>query len=136
MRPILAARLEETRPVLVLTRELVRPHLTRLTVAPITSTVRGLSTEIAVGKANGLDHDSVVSSDNIVTMPVMSPGRASWAICWTNKNRRWPARSTRPPISTDSSCRDRGAGLWLMGDTLALSLVAEVASPTGCSLPA
>ncbi len=40
MRPIHTAKLDKTRPVLILTRELVRPHLTRVTVAPITSTVR------------------------------------------------------------------------------------------------
>lgn len=75
MRPIHAARLDKTRPVLILTREVVRPHLTRVTVAPITSTVRGLSTELPVGSANGLDHDSVVSLDNIVTVPVTALGR-------------------------------------------------------------
>ncbi|MCA1671054.1 MAG: type II toxin-antitoxin system PemK/MazF family toxin [Actinobacteria bacterium] len=68
MRPIHIARLDKARPVLILTRELVRPHLNRVTVAPITSTIRGLSTEVPVGPANGLDHDSVVSCDNIVTV--------------------------------------------------------------------
>ncbi len=75
MRPIHTARLDKTRPVLVLTREVVRPHLTRVTVAPITSTIRGLSTELPVGPRNGLDHDSVVSCDNIVTVPVETLGR-------------------------------------------------------------
>lgn len=75
MRPIHVAQLDEARPVLVLTRELVRPHLTRVTVAPITSTVRGLSTEVTVGPGNGLDHDSVVSCDNIVTVPTSTLGR-------------------------------------------------------------
>jgi mRNA interferase MazF len=74
MRPIYAARLDKTRPVLILTRELVRPHLSRVTVAPITSTIRGLSTEVPVGPANGLDHASVVSCDNIVTVPVSALG--------------------------------------------------------------
>jgi mRNA interferase MazF len=69
MRPIHTAELDKVRPVLILTRELVRPHLSRVTVAPITSTVRGLSTEIPVGRANGLAQDSVVSCDNIVTIP-------------------------------------------------------------------
>ena len=36
MRAIHAAELDKSRPVLVLTRELVRPYLTRVTVAPIT----------------------------------------------------------------------------------------------------
>lgn len=61
--------------MLVLTRELVRPHLTRVTVAPITTTVRGLSTEVPVGPANGLDAGSVVSCDNIVTVPASALGR-------------------------------------------------------------
>jgi mRNA interferase MazF len=75
MRPIHAAHLDKTRPVLILTRELVRPHLTRVTVAPITSTIRGLSTEVPVGTANGLDQNSVVSCDNIVTVPTSALGR-------------------------------------------------------------
>ena len=75
MRPIHSARLDKTRPVLILTREVVRPHLSRVTVAPITSSIRGLSTEVPVGPANGLDHDCVVSCDNIVTVPVTALGR-------------------------------------------------------------
>jgi mRNA interferase MazF len=74
MRAIHTARLDKTRPVLVLTREQVRPYLTRVTVAPITSTIRGLSTEVSVGKANGLDHACVVSCDNIVTVPLAALG--------------------------------------------------------------
>jgi len=69
MRPIHVAQLDKTRPVLVLTRELVRPHLTTVTVAPITTTVRGLSTEVPVDAANGLSGPSVVSCDNITTIP-------------------------------------------------------------------
>lgn len=74
MRPIHTADLDKTRPVLVLTRELVRPHLARVTVAPITTTVRGLSTEVSVGHANGLQAEAVVSCDNIVTVPAARLG--------------------------------------------------------------
>jgi mRNA interferase MazF len=70
MRPIHLAKLDKVRPVLVLTRDVVRPHLNSVTIAPITSTVRGLSTEVRVGVANGLAHDSVVSCDNITTIRV------------------------------------------------------------------
>jgi mRNA interferase MazF len=69
MRPIHAARLDKTRPVLVLTRELVRPHLNTVTVAPITSTIRGLSSEVAVGAPNGLGQPSVVACDHVTTIP-------------------------------------------------------------------
>src|SRR5437667_300367 len=75
MRPIHVAQLDKPRPVLILTREVVRPHLTRVTVAPITSTIRGLSTEVSVGRANGIDRDSVISCDNIVTVPATTLGR-------------------------------------------------------------
>jgi mRNA interferase MazF len=75
MRPIHVARLDKTRPVLILTREVVRPHLSRVTVAPISSRVRGLSTEVPVGPANGLDQECVVNCDNVVTISVDSLGR-------------------------------------------------------------
>lgn len=74
MRPIQTAMLDKRRPVLILTREPVRPYVSRVTVAPITTTIRGLSTEVAVGPANGLDHESVVSCDNIVTVPTEALG--------------------------------------------------------------
>jgi mRNA interferase MazF len=70
MRPIHVAELDKARPVLVLTRELVRPHLRTVTVAPITTTIRGLSTEVQVDAANGLSTRSVVSCDNVTTIPV------------------------------------------------------------------
>jgi mRNA interferase MazF len=75
MRPIHTATLDKPRPVVILTRTPVRPHLARVTVAPITTTVRGLSTEVPVGPANGLDHACVVSCDNIVTVPKSALGR-------------------------------------------------------------
>lgn len=68
MRPIHTARLDKVRPVVLLTREQVVPYLARVSVAPITSTVRGLSTEVTVGTANGLDRDSVISLDNVATI--------------------------------------------------------------------
>ena len=74
MHPIHTAQLDKVRPVLVLTREVVRPHLTRVTVAPITTTIRGLSTEVPVGRRNGLDQASVISCDNIVTVPAAALG--------------------------------------------------------------
>jgi len=74
MRPIHVAQLDTPRPVLILTRDVVRPHLGTVTVAPITSTVRGLSTEVAVGMANGLDHPSVVACDHVTTIPTTALG--------------------------------------------------------------
>jgi mRNA interferase MazF len=75
MRPIHVARLDKLRPVLVLTRELVRPHLTTVTIAPITTMIRGLSTEVPVDVENGLAGPSVVSCDNVTTIPAEAVGR-------------------------------------------------------------
>jgi mRNA interferase MazF len=74
MRAIHIAQLDKSRPVLVLTRELVRPHLTTVTIAPITTRIRGLSTEVGVGVANGLARPSVISCDSITTIPVDALG--------------------------------------------------------------
>lgn len=74
MRPIHVAQLDTARPVLILTRELVRPHLATATVAPITTTIRGLSTEVHVDGANGLTGSSVVSCDSITTIPTSALG--------------------------------------------------------------
>lgn len=68
MRSIHLVQLDKVRPALILTREVALPVMRKVTVAPITSTIRGLATEVPVGPANGLDHDSVVSLDNIVTV--------------------------------------------------------------------
>jgi mRNA interferase MazF len=74
MRPIHVAHLDKARPVLMLTRELVRPHLRTVTVAPITKTIRGLSTEVPVDGDNGLTEASVVSCDTITTIPADALG--------------------------------------------------------------
>jgi mRNA interferase MazF len=75
VREICLVRLDKTRPALVLTREAARAAMTKVTIAPITSTVKGLSSEVPVGPANGLDHECAVSLDNVVTIPVELVGR-------------------------------------------------------------
>lgn len=74
MRPIHVAQLDKARPVLILTREPVRPHMRTVTVAPITKTIRGLSSEVGVDAMNGLKEPSVVSCDNITTIPTDALG--------------------------------------------------------------
>ena len=75
MREICLAHLDKTRPVLVLTRDAARASMTKVTVAPITSTIKGLSSEVRVGPENGLEHVSAVAIDNILTVPVSRLGR-------------------------------------------------------------
>ena len=75
MREIRLVRLDKTRPALVLTREAARAEMTKVTVAPITTTTKGLSSEVLVGPDNGLDQDCVVALDNVITVPVNLLGR-------------------------------------------------------------
>ena len=46
-----------------------------VTVAPITTTIRGLSTEVPVDAANGLAGPSIVSCDNVTTIPAEALGK-------------------------------------------------------------
>ena len=75
MRPIHIAQLDKVRPVLILTRDIARPVLTNVTVAPITTRPRGLAVEVPVGVRNGLGDASVVSCDNVQTIPATALGR-------------------------------------------------------------
>lgn len=75
MREICLIHLDKTRPALILTRDAARGAMTKVTVAPITTTVKGLSSEVRVGPENGLDGNCVVSLDNVLTVPVNTLGR-------------------------------------------------------------
>lgn len=57
------------RPVVVLTRDRVLPLLTRVTVAPITRTSRGVASEVSLDPAvDAVREPSVASLDNIFTI--------------------------------------------------------------------
>ena len=56
------------RPVLVLTRDPVADRIDAVVVAQLTMTIRGLSSELRIGEADGLRRDCVVSFDNLHTM--------------------------------------------------------------------
>ncbi len=75
MRSIVVASLDKQRPALILTRPAKLHLLGWVTVAPITSTIRGITTEVRVGPRNGIDHECVVSCDSITTVPKHSLGR-------------------------------------------------------------
>ncbi len=59
---------DKRRPVLVLSRQHALLHLRTAIVAPITTTVRELPSEVPVGIAEGLKHESVVNLDHLYTV--------------------------------------------------------------------
>jgi mRNA interferase MazF len=70
-RPIYLADLDKQRPCVLLTRQYMASRLAWVTIAPITSQIRGIPTEVLVdaGPETGLKLDSVISGDNIRTVP-------------------------------------------------------------------
>lgn len=68
MRPIYLARVDKPRPAVLLTREFAVGYLTSVTVAPITTRIHGIGSEVRVGPENGLDRVSVINCDNITTI--------------------------------------------------------------------
>jgi mRNA interferase MazF len=59
---------DKRRPVLVLSRQEVIPLLHTVMVAPVTSTRRGAPSEVPVGAAQGLKHNSAVNLDHVQTV--------------------------------------------------------------------
>lgn len=62
------------RPVCVLTRDAAIAVLAAVTCAPITRTIRGIRSEIEVGPEQGLPERSVISCDNVITVPLSAFG--------------------------------------------------------------
>jgi mRNA interferase MazF len=56
--------LDKRRPAVILTRDPMGRYLSSVLVAPITSTVRGLSTEVPVGPPDGVRRQSVANLDS------------------------------------------------------------------------
>lgn len=59
---------DKRRPVLVLTRQEVIGLLHTVMVAPITSTIHGAPSEVIVGSAEGLKHESAINLDHVQTV--------------------------------------------------------------------
>ena len=68
-------RPDKPRPVLVLTRSVAVSHLSKVTVAPITSTVRGVPSEVVLRAEDGLKRTCAVNLHNVVTVAKDGLGR-------------------------------------------------------------
>jgi mRNA interferase MazF len=62
------------RPVLLLTRTAAYAYLGKVIVGEVTSTIRGIPQEVAVGRREGLRHSSVVNLDNVHVVPTACLG--------------------------------------------------------------
>lgn len=62
------AQPDKQRPVLILTRDSVLEYLGEITVAPITSTVRDIPSEVFLSKADGVPRDCAINCDHLQTV--------------------------------------------------------------------
>jgi mRNA interferase MazF len=59
---------DNKRPVLILTRNSVLEYLGEVIIAPITSTVRNIPSEVFLSKADGMPRDCAVNCDHLQTV--------------------------------------------------------------------
>ena len=59
---------DKKRPVLILTRNSILNYLGEVTIAPITSTVRDIPSEIFLSKNEGMQRDCAINFDHIQTV--------------------------------------------------------------------
>src|SRR3989304_3341040 len=56
------------RPVVILTRNSVLEYLGEVTVAPVTSTIRDIASEVFLSKQDGMPNDCAINCDHIQTV--------------------------------------------------------------------
>ncbi len=68
VRWYLFPRPDKKRPVLIMTRDSAVEFLGEVTVAPITSTIRDIPSEVLLTKADGMPRDCAVNLDHLQTV--------------------------------------------------------------------
>ena len=68
-------RPDKQRPVVVLTRDSAIAYLSTVTVAPITSTIRGVPSEVGLTEADGMKGACAINLHNVVTVSNAHLGR-------------------------------------------------------------
>lgn len=59
---------DKRRPVVILTRDSVLEYLGEVTIAPISSTIRGIPSEVELTSGDGLPRDCAVNLDHVQTV--------------------------------------------------------------------
>ncbi len=59
---------DKKRPVVVLTRDAALEYLGEVTIAPITTTIRDIPTEVVLGPGDGMPRESAVNLDHVQTV--------------------------------------------------------------------
>ena len=65
---------DKKRPVLILTRDSILEYLGEVTIAPVTTTIRNISSEVFLSKDDGMSRDCVINFDHIQTVSKVKIG--------------------------------------------------------------
>jgi mRNA interferase MazF len=71
---------DKKRPVLILTRDSILEYLNEVTVAPLTSTIRDIPTEVCLSKPDGVPRPCAVNCDHLQTVLKTKLGAAITAL--------------------------------------------------------
>ena len=61
-------RPDKSRPVVILTRDSIIPHIGEVTVAPVTSTIRDIPSEVLLDQKDGVAKECAVNCDHLQTV--------------------------------------------------------------------
>ena len=59
---------DKNRPVVILTRDSIISHIGEVTVAPVTSTIRDIPSEVMLSEVNGMPGECAVNCDHLQTV--------------------------------------------------------------------
>ena len=82
---------DKKRPVVILTRSSALDFLGEVTVAPVTSTIRDIPSEVLLGREDGMPRECAVNLDHIQTV---SRGRVGSLITTLKASRMQEIRSS------------------------------------------
>ena len=77
---------DKKRPVVVLTRDSALNYLATVTVAPVTSTVRGVPSEVVLTEQDGMKTSCAVNLHNVVTVSLDRLGKRIARLSSTRTN--------------------------------------------------
>jgi mRNA interferase MazF len=65
---------DKKRPVVILTRNSILEYLSEVTIAPVTSTIRDIPSEVLLSRLDGMHNDCAINCDHIQTVSKSNVG--------------------------------------------------------------
>ena len=76
-------RPDKNRPVLILTRNSIIEYLDEVTIAPVTSTIREIPSEVVINKAEGVPRLCAINCDHLQTVSKSKIGSLITTLSYT-----------------------------------------------------